>query len=402
MSADSLMALYEGLRVDRLRESRPFSQDIKEANDLLHYPYALDQDLVEAMRQWCMKRQPCQFGRLAASKRQIHFCFLREIDLARDEKGIAEKISESKRLWKQRGIIDATPPHGFMLVFASPKVALAAPDDNLRRFSDKILELAGWGPERRGRKRGNTISSDFLYLKSPADGLFYGFQFNVDFFAAAGDGRWWHDHRIPGGIAFTANSTGHMRHFKDWYGQPGSDHGEWAVKQAMITIAQAHPTTAVRGGSPQADGRVTWLRDLDAKGKPLLAQVPCPMVNVPGQLQGKDWTRYEGVLHTDHAVRAEFFADRDEPVTADQPYLMDFTYLYENAQADFVNFMAGVRTSEEEVYADTGRPDTWGTRDPVAAPDIRTGEQVTTVKQLLRVCQGWEPSADYLSPELPT
>ncbi len=401
MSADSLMNLYEGLRADRRREAQPFSQDVREANDLLHYPYALDQDMDEAMRQWCMKRQPCQFGRLAASKRQIHFCFLREIDLARGERGIAEKVAESKRLWKQRAIIDASPPHGFMLVFASPKVALAAPDDGLRRFSEKVLELAGWGPERRGRKRGNAISSDFLYLKNPADGLYYGFQFNVDFFAAAGDGRWWHDHRIPGGIAFTANSTGHMRHYKDWYGQPGSDHGEWAVKQAMITIAQAHPTAAGGSGSPQAEGRVTWLRDLDANGKPLLAQIPCPMVNVPGQLQGKDWTRYEGVLHTDHAVRAEFFADRNEPVTAAQPYLMDFTYLYDKAQADFINFMAGVRAAEEEVYAETGRPDTWGTRAPAEPAITRTGEQVTTVKRLLGVCQAWEPSLDYLSPELP-
>jgi hypothetical protein len=147
---------------------------------------------------------------------------------------------------------------------------------------------------------------------------------------------------------------------------------------------------------------VTWLRNLDANGKPLLAQVPCPMVNVPGQLQGKDWTRYEGVLHTDHAVRAEFFADRDGPVTADQPYLMDFTYLYDKAQADFVNFMAGVRVSEEEVYAETGRPDSWGTRVPDAPAEARAGEQVTTVKRLLSVCQAWQPSADYLSPELPT
>lgn len=401
MTTDSLMELYEALRVDRLRESKPFSQDIKEANDLLHHPYSLDQDLDEGMRQWCMKRQPCQFGRLAASKRQIHFCFLREIDLGRGEKGVAAKVVESKRLWKQRAIIDATPPHGFMLVFASSKVALAAPDDNLRRFSDKILELAGWGPERRGRKIGNTISSDFLYLKSPSDGLYYGFQFNVDFFAAAGDGRWWHDHRIPGGIAFTANSTGHMRHFKDWYGQPGSDHGEWAVKQAMITIAQAHPTASASVESPQVEGRVTWLRDLDADGKPLLAQIPCPMVNVPRQLQGKDWTRYEGVLHTDHAVRAEFFADRDEPVTAGQPYLMDFTYLYDKAQEDFINFMAGVRASEEEVYSETGRPATWGTRATEETGVSRTSEQVTTAKRLLSVCQGWEPSTDYISPELP-
>lgn len=398
MSADSLLDLYDGLRVDRRRETFPLSQDIREANDYLHNPYALDHELAEGMRQWCMKRQPCQFGRLAASKKQIHFCFIREIDLAKGEKGVAEKIASAKRLWKQRAILDTAPPHGFMLVFASHKVALAAPDDNLRRFSDKILEIAGWGPERRGRSRGNTISSDFLYLRNPADGFFYGFQFNVDYFAVAGDGRWWHDHRIPGGVAFTANSTGHMRYFKDWYSDRGSDHGEWAVKQAMITIAQAHPTKSGTPGLPGSDGRVTWLRDLDTEGKPLLAEIRCPMTNVPGQLQGKDWTRYEGVLHTDHAVRAEFFADREDPITADQPYLMDFTYLYDKPQADFVKFMAGVRTSEEEVYAEIGKPDIWGRRDP-GEFGHRTKEQVKQVADLLRVCEAWKAVERYADPD---
>ncbi len=398
MAADTLLDLYEGLRVDRRRETLPLSQDIREANDYLHYPYALDHELAEGMRQWCLKRQPCQFGRLAASKKQIHFCFVREIDLAKGEKGVAEKIAASKRLWKQRAILDKAPPHGFMLVFASSKVAMAAPDDNLRRFSEKVLELAGWGTERRGRVRGNKISSDFLYLKNPTDGLFHGFQFNVDFFAVAGDGRWWHDHRIPGGIAFTANSTGHMRYFKDWYGNPGSNHGEWAVKQAMITIAQAHPTKTATAGAPGSDGRVTWLRDLDNDGKPLLAQIPCPMAKVPGQLEGKDWTRYEGVLHTDHAVRAEFFADIEEPITAAEPYIMDFTYLYDKAQEDFINFMAGVRASEEKVYAEIGKPEVWGKRDTEIFGD-RTKDQVKQVADLLRVCEAWEPIEGYAVPD---
>ena len=403
MSADSMIDLYEDLREDHQRKSRPFSQDLQEANELLHYPYALERDLAEGMRQWCMKRQPCQFGRLAASKRQIHFCFLREVDLARGDRGIAEKIAESKRLWKQRAIVDASPPHGFMLVFASPKVALARADDNLRRFSEKVLELARWGPERLARRVGNTISSDFLYLKNPSDGHFYGFQFNVDFFAAAGDQMWWHDHRIPGGIAFTANSTGHMRHFRDWYEQPGSDHGEWALKQAMITIAQAHAVKSNEvSQSPPADGRVTWLRNVDTNGKPLVTDIPCPLSKVPEQLTGKDWTRYEGVLHTDHAVRAEFFADADSPITADKPYLMDFTYLYDQNQADFVNFMGGVRRTEEEVFAETGRPETWATRSPDRLDEPRSAEQVHAAMDLLEVCKRWAPSTDYVLAEMPS
>jgi hypothetical protein len=59
--------------------------------------------------------------------------------------------------------------------------------------------------------------------------------FNVDFFACAGDGRWWHDHRFPGGIAYTANSTGHMMRFRDWY-QAKDQSEAWGLKQAMLNL----------------------------------------------------------------------------------------------------------------------------------------------------------------------
>jgi hypothetical protein len=239
-------------------------------------------------------------------------------------------------------------------------------------------------------------------MKNPQDELFYGFQFNVDFFAAAGDQRWWHDHRIPGGIAFTANSTGHMKAYRDWYEDPGSEHGEWALKQAMITIAQSHPTKAGDSGAkpdPGHEGRVTWLRDLDAKGRPLIAQIPCPLRNVPTKLEGKDWTRYEGLLHTDHAIREEFFADRDEPLTAPSPYIMDFTYLYDRSQEDYVNFTAGLCTLEEEVYAETGRPETWATRAEDTFGELRTSEQARQAKHLIDVCRAWTLSDDCLNTE---
>jgi hypothetical protein len=399
MSTETLLSLFDGLREDHTRESRPFSKDILEANAVMHHPFALDDDVAEAVRQWCMKRQPCQFGRLAATRGQIHFCILRERDLAEGDSGIAKKIAEGKRLWKQRAVYEREcAPHGFLLVFASPRVALAAPDANLQRFCDKLLSLAGWaGKKPRGRHE-NAVSSDFLFLRNPVEDAYYGFQFNVDFFAAAGDGLWWHDHRFPGGVGFTANSTGHMRHFLDWYAKPGTDHGEWALKQAMITVSQAHPTAGERtGGDPRAEGRVTWLLNLDERGRPLVPGVPCPLKVIPGTLEGKDWTRYGGLLHTDHAVRAEFFADRAGPVTASRPYYMDLTYLYDRRQADFINFTAGVRVSQEEVYAETGHPETWATRS--------TGEQVgepsPSIAVLLKVCYDWPPVPGYADLELP-
>ena len=391
MAEESLRDLYLRLCQDRSRASRPFSTDLESVTALMHHPFASRDEIAEGILEWCSKRQPCRFGMLAASRRQIHVGVLRELDFADGDEGIAARIAEEKRLWKQRAASDLRrPPHALLLVFASPRLALAAPDDNLRRFADRLLALAGWGADRRQQSGENSVSSDFLYLPHPTEGVFYGFQFNVDFFAAAGDGLWWHDHRIPGGIAFTANSTGHMRYFRDWYEQPGTDHGEWAVKQAMLTIANAYPhppSAAVNTADPSGEGRVTWLRELGTGGNTFVPDVPCPLTTVPKSLHGKDWTRYEGLLHTDHAIREEFFTDRDIPPMLSRPYLMDFTYLYDTRQGDFVKFTKGVPIGADDVYREIGHPETWMHRS-TSAPAAAAEETGADVAELLRQCYG--------------
>ena len=396
MCAESLLSLHDKLREDRWRRRHAFSKDMQQAAKLMLKPFAYDRDVEDVVRLWCLKRQSCQFGRAAASRGQIYFCILRERDLADGDGAISEKIDTAKRHWKQRAVTDIeTPPHSFLMVFATHRLMMAAPDENLRRFAERLLELAGWSPLRRAKRGDNPISSDFLYLQHPTDGAYFGFQFNLDFFAAAGDRDWWHDHRMPGGIAFTGNSTGHMKSFNDWYTKKGGDHADWALKQAMITIAQAHPTKgkAENGAesNPRAEGRLTWLRNLDARGRPLLTHLVCPLTNPPKQLVGKDWTKYEGLIHTDHAVREEFFAERGEPITGSSPYIQDFTYLYDQSQEDFINFTAGRPFTEEEVFADIGAASTWTRRTGVYAdaPE-RNPEEDREVRQLLSECQAWE------------
>ena len=281
-----------------------------------------------------------------------------------------------------------------MLVVASPRVAFAAPDRHLRAFSDRILELAGWGPSIRGVRQANPVTSDFLYLRNPNNDAFYGYQFNLDYFACAGDGRWWHDHRFPGGIAFTANSTGHMIAFREWYQQQMGG-CEWALKQAMLTIQNAAPTREANSAEPPKQGRATWLRSLGADEKALVADVACPLSRVPTSLEGKDWTRYEGVLHTDHAVREEFFLDRDVAPMASKPYLMDFTYLYDERQDDFREFTGGKPVPVEEVYAEIGRPEDWTHRGSRAIPS-RTLDDVTEAAKQLEVCRHWEVPPEFV------
>ena len=224
---------------------------------------------------------------------------------------------------------------------------------------------------------------------------YHGYRFNIDFFAAAGDGKWWHDHRFPGGIAFTANAAGHMKCFMDWYDEPDKDHGGWSLKQAMMTIAKAHPLKGVKHGAPPTEqtardeGRVTWLLDLKG-GKPFVERLACPMGAVPKQFAGKDWTKYEGLLHTDHAVREEFFDGRPEPVTRHNLPLLDFTYLYDETQPDFTDFMAGKIFTEEQVFEDIDSPESWAHRDPGLPPIERTEEQAAEVAELLSRCLAWQ------------
>jgi hypothetical protein len=367
-----------------------------QANALLHNTAATEEEMADCLALWCQHWQPCQFGRAAAKQGRIHFCLLREEAVsAWSDEEIAEKIGEEKQLWKQRAACDPErAAHSLIIVVASLRVALAPPDQHLRAFSDRILELAGWEADRRGARRRNTITSDFLYLKNPLDGGFYGFRFNVDFFACAGDGRWWHDHRFPGGIAFTANSTGHMMRFRDWY--QAKEHSEsWGLKQAMLTIQNAKPTRSTDSSDPLEQGRVTWLRPLDALGKPLVDNIPCPLAHVPATLEGKDWTRYEGVLHTDHAIREEFFLDREVAPTASRPYLLDFTYLYDDKQRDFEEFTRGERFADEEVYAEIGHPRDWTHR---ASPTVgsRSEEQAAKVAEQLLACSRWETPPWYV------
>ena len=173
--------------------------------------------------------------------------------------------------------------------------------------------------------------------------------------------------------------------FRDWY-QAKEQNEAWGLKQAMFTIQNAAPTKAMNDGDPSKEGRVTWLRPLDAKGKPLIDDIPCPIVNVPSMLEGKDWTRYEGLLHTDHAVREEFY--REVAPTASKPYLMDFTYLYDDRQADFENFSRGKRFADEDVFAEIGRPGEWTHRSGATAGHRSEDEAASVAEQLL-ACTRW-------------
>src|SRR5688572_11029170 len=145
MSTESLLHLHDRLHKDETRAATPLSEDMVSFGNLMHKPFAEDHEVIEALNHWCATRQSCRFGMAAAKRSQIFFCFLRERDLADGDQAIREKIAAANKQWKQRAVKDTeNPPHSFVLVFGSRHLELAAPDDNLRRFASRLLELTGW------------------------------------------------------------------------------------------------------------------------------------------------------------------------------------------------------------------------------------------------------------------
>jgi hypothetical protein len=254
---------------DRLRETLPFSPDMERVHDVLFDPCAgpgADELRQRALEEWLknssrerMERlkvkgyQPCVFGRTAAREKRLFFCLLGDEDLRRDDTYIQDKIQAARLRWKKRaagyrGQEAQDLPHGFLLVAYSPRIAGAEPGSALHQLALELRRL--WSSNVVADARGNDRTWETLYLRSPSD-QWLRFTFTIDFFSAQGDGRWWEDHRFPGGIAFTANSLGHMARWRQWYSSstetPWGEQLGWAADNAIVTIGGAARTSFSNG-----------------------------------------------------------------------------------------------------------------------------------------------------------
>lgn len=385
-------SLLQRLTEDKWRRDNPFSAEIGAVNSVLFHPFATESDKQIALSAWIQRPhyQPCLFGRIAAANNALHFLFLDDEDLRESDQSISEKIQHARRAWWQRsrsprsGI--SAPAHGFVLCVVSPRVAFAEPNELLRQFSQEILSL--WGCRSSDEPQGR-VHWEEVFLENPKTETYVRFEFSVDFFAAAGDRRWWHDHRIPGGVAFTANSVGHMRRFREWYEGKISQE-PWILQTAMETIHEA---------ADVGYGRATWLRPLVEEERPFISGATCPVEKLRSSLNGYDWTRYGGHLHTDHAVRPEFFrVDPQKPPEAKQKeWLLDFQYLYDRTSRDHLRFVEGVEVSKQEVDEKVGRPEDYveiaSPRKPsarrVGEAGISDTDRRAEVEALLDICRAW-------------
>jgi hypothetical protein len=293
--------------------------------------------MVDALQEWLRgtPNQPCIFGRIAAAADRISFCILTEADVAKGDDHIRDVIQRDRRIWKADAREGAK--HAFIVAIISETLAFAAPDETLHSIATRLCDLYLFDQPRVVKRH------DALVLKTNG-GPFLKWFVGVNVFASQGDGRWWQDHRIPGGLAFSMNSVGHMARVFAERRFTGRVIGDatvdklrfWALPTAMRVISDA--SKRPRFGTclmerdaakhcPVVPARIRdeVFKDLDepARAKAL------------GSLAGYSEHLYRGWYDTDESVPPAYFHVVAERPAELQMLPLYFTYLHSYTDEDY-------------------------------------------------------------------
>jgi hypothetical protein len=324
----SVADYFSLLELDEWRERVGFSQEIEGANQELYRPDILEADAAQILGKWLEKHQPCLFGRIAAKSGSLCYCFLTEDDLRQTDEFIKEKIQSKRLEWTREGFEGRKS--GFVVLVISPTLASARPGLEVLELARRLCYLY-----LETDIETDKIYLDQLYLQKPGSSLTTWKWFTgVNYFSAQGDGRWWHDHRIPGGVAFSVNSVGHlvksgiiakaMKELNEALGTPFENYPEPKVDSLGKALELAMRTIDMAADA--VSGKATELLPLPVDRSTL--PVPeCP-VKLSTKVSDKNFCEYVGYYHTDYTLPSEYFRPNVERPSDVHPHTLDFTYLY--------------------------------------------------------------------------
>lgn len=336
--------LLSRLTPDPWRASTPFSGDIADANKRIFEAGDASDTICGVLREWLQKHQPCLFGRIAARQELISYCILTERDLRQDDEAIRAKIQDARLKWLQGGFVGKKS--GFVVLAAAPILTLATPDQALKALAQQLCSLYLLKEVDVDR-----IYHEEIFLEQPgADRRMWQWMAGVNYFCTNGDGRWWQDHRIPGGLAFSVNSVGHLvktgaiaRELSEEGSQTRGGLSEPFVATRVDSLGKALQLAmqTIGKASDAASGKATALVPRSGGD---LAMPSCP-VDLPSFLRDKDCRHYVSYYHTDITIPAEYFlADVARPSHC-KARTMEFTYLFDTDihNPDFLTMGAGRR-----------------------------------------------------------
>jgi len=326
--SDTVLSCLTRLRPDAWRTSSGFSGDLEIAHKELFKDGQSESNRIQILNDWLQTEQPCLFGRAAAKLGALSYCVLTASDLRQSDDAIFDKIQECRLQWTREAF--EGKKSGFIIWLVSPSVAVAEPSSGMLELATRICTLY---LEREIKP--DRIYLDEIFLEKPGSlRTTWKWFAGVNFFSSQGDKRWWHDHRIPGGMAFSINSVGHLVKSSiiskamielgqtlaspdEGYADLPIDSLERALQVAMHTISLA---------SDAVSGRATELLQLP-EDRTTLAVPECP-VKLPRPFADKNFCEYKGYYHTDFTIPSEYFLNAVERSAENSGYSLDFTYLF--------------------------------------------------------------------------
>lgn len=298
--AEMLLDIKLHGKPDRFRKTHAFSEDIESAHAILFNPRYDKWKKLKAYRKWVAGGQPCLFGKAAAKTKSVFICILEEHEILRMKRGdddLRDTIQDHRQAWKRYAL--EVSFSSFMVLLLSKSLVDKEPGDQLKEICRRLLELY----MEIERIDDDTIvpQREYVFLRT-GPGKFLKFATLPNVFCAQGDGRWWHDHRTPGGIMITSNALGHFelsRSLNDSITEKEKTH---ALDNAMRTIKGAYGNEKKVRGLAHCPATSLVNRDL-------VEESP---IREGSDLRGYSPSHYQGFFHTDHLVPSVFFSkERD-------------------------------------------------------------------------------------------
>jgi hypothetical protein len=206
---------------------------------------------------------------------------------------------------------------------------------------------------------------EYVFLRR-SDNSLLKFSTLPNIFCAQGDGRWWHDHRTPGGIMITSNALGHFVYARTKKIQLDPAACTSALEQAMRTIANA--------SKKPSDGKMKYAHCPATYLVPRQPGDPTPL-RPTSEFANNSTDHYAGYFHTDHLIPSVFFQKDRDPKNLTRYDDLSFRYIFDPS-ADpegHAELMAGMPVKWYDVRRNMDR-----------VPDFADPEKITALDRQLR------------------
>jgi hypothetical protein len=353
---------------DRFRSQRPFSPDMEAAQAVLFNPKQSRQVKIATYRGWLEKNQPCVFGKTAATNKNVYICLLEEHEILRMGRGdadVVDTIQDHRQVWKRLALEGRVS--SFLILLTSKHLTTREPNVALKEISRRLLELY---MQIKIPDDSFHTEREYVFLRRP-DNTVLKFSTLPNIFCAQGDGRWWHDHRTPGGIMITSNALGHFMYARTKKAQLDQATCASALEQAMRTIANACKNPS--GGKTKfTHCPATMLVPRESSDPTVLRPT--------SEFSGSSPDHYAGYFHTDHLIPSVFFEKERDPKVLKRYDDLSLRYIFDSA-ADaegHAELMAGIPAKWFEARQNMDRIPDFADPEHTSMADARLRGRLTT------------------------